>query len=221
MRDLQNIIHPISTNRYDEKKTDFYRRLAEEMAHAYRNMQNELPSGATLEDFLGSVHTVVHAADRRKSMCAVMRAELQGELPRYTSEPEPEAQTPEALALFPKAHVGNVNRLIVHAYRAECGLMLSPSTRAYVILKVLMLKHIAAWNERSYLPFVRHLQGLTGEEAKFDSNRIHPYWRRLPLSRWASERPAAGAPRNAKDVLAYAGFVARCLGSGKQLIINK
>ena len=145
-----------------------------------------------------------------------------GDWPRYVSCPEPDAETALSRRLFPKAHAGNVRRLLSFVYQSPCGACLGPSTRAYVMLKELMLTRLSPWTDRNYKAFTGYLGEELGVPDTFDIRNVGYFWRHLPLKGWAANLAANNAsdklwrdaPRNAAEVMRFASMVRRCICTG-------
>ena len=151
-----------------------------------------------------------------------LEAYVAGNWPRYVSCPEPDAETASSRKLFPKAHAGNVRRLIDFVYRSPCGACLGPSTRAYVMLSVLILMGLSPWSDRTYTAFTDYLSEELGVTDKFNIRFVLLFWRRLPLKAWAADKARKraadkvwrDAPSNADDVMRFASMVRRCICTG-------
>ena len=166
------------------------------------------------EAFVQGLSECLGHGESRDLIVEHVRAYCRADLPHYVSKPEPRAETDAARKLFPQAHAGNLRRLIEVVYRSPEAEPLSPSTRAYVILNMLIYNLLSSWTSHSYKAFGRYLNEELHIADEFENGYVHRYWRHLPQASWGRAEVRANAPKNAEAVMHFARHVQRCICSG-------
>ena len=196
------------------KPDEFGRAGVSELVSIFKRMREDASGELSPRAFLRRVRACLDDPETRAVLLKSLEAYVAGDWPAYVSGAEPEAESALSRRLFPKAHAGNVRRLVGFVYASPAGQALAPSTRAYVVLSELILACLSPWTDRSYTAFTCYLRSDLGVPDTFNIRRVHLYWRHLPLSAWAADRARADAPRNAEAVMAFASMVRRCICSG-------
>ena len=198
----------------NKEKFEFGRAMSPGLVSIFERMREDASCKLSVKQFLLRCRECLDSPVGYSVLLEALEKALACDGPCYTSEPEPLAEGEASRRLFPKAHAGNVNRLLAFAYHSPCGKALKPSTRAYVILKELILARLSPWTDRNFRAFARYLQEVLGVSDTFHICRVHPYWRHLPRSGWGGNMEHRDAPSNADKVLRFAHYVQRCICLG-------
>ena len=134
----------------------------------------------------------------------------------FTQHKNPRTQSQEGQKLFPDADEGNLRRLLRFVFRQRQWEDITPSTRVWVVLALLIDYSIAEDNMRNFSRFARYVEKLMNITLEYDHRKVQRYWRKYYPHCWNNRRDAGEPPQNAQHTHDFADFLCQCfLRDGK------